>query len=97
VIQILTHGICFDRSYWDLVFNNYNYSYVEIAVDQYGFSTLSWDKIGIANSSHGSPLSGIQAPLELAALTASTQHAKDNNWTYGNTPSKIVHVGHSFG
>ncbi len=49
-LQILTHGIGFDRSYWDLSFNNYSYSYVETAVDRYGFSTLSRDRLGIGMS-----------------------------------------------
>ena len=25
-LQILTHGIAFDRTYWDLAYNNFNYS-----------------------------------------------------------------------
>ena len=25
-VQVLTHGIGFDKSYWDLPYNNYNYS-----------------------------------------------------------------------
>ncbi|KIW13126.1 hypothetical protein PV08_08313 [Exophiala spinifera] len=97
-LQILTHGIGFDRSYWDLPFNDYNYSYVETAVDQYGYSTLSWDRLGIGASSHGDPLSVVQAPLEIAALKALTRLA----WS-GSVPGvstkfdKIVHVGHSFG
>ncbi|KAL6250998.1 hypothetical protein RBB50_001206 [Rhinocladiella similis] len=97
-LQILTHGIAFDRSYWDLPFNNFNYSYVETAVDQHGFSTLSWDRLGIGASSHGDPLSVVQAPLEIAALKALTKLA----WS-GSLPGisakfdKIVHVGHSFG
>ncbi|KAI1616062.1 Alpha/Beta hydrolase protein [Exophiala viscosa] len=97
-LQILTHGIGFDRSYWDLSFNNYNYSYVETAIDQYGYSTLSWDRLGIGMSSHGNPLSEIQVALEHAALTALTELA----WN-GSVPGvsakfeKIVHVGHSFG
>ena len=97
-LQILTHGIGFDRSYWDLSFNDYNYSYAETAVDQYGFSTLSWDRLGIGMSQHADPLSVIQAPLEQAALQALTTLA----WS-GSVPGvsaqfdKIVHVGHSFG
>ena len=38
-LQILTHGIGFDRSYWDPSFMNGNYSYVDQAVGQ-GYSTL---------------------------------------------------------
>ena len=27
-VQVLTHGIGFDKTYWDLSYNDYNYSYV---------------------------------------------------------------------
>lgn len=30
-IQVLTHGIGFDKTYWDLAFGNYKYSYVDYA------------------------------------------------------------------
>ncbi|KAJ3482976.1 hypothetical protein NLG97_g7426 [Lecanicillium saksenae] len=49
-LQILTHGVGFDRSYWDYPFANYNYSYVAHALEA-GHSTLSWDRLGIAESS----------------------------------------------
>ena len=62
ILQIPTHGIGFDKSYWDLPFKNFNYSYVSVAVDQYGYSTLAWDRLGIGVSSHGDPLAEIQAP-----------------------------------
>ncbi|OCT52015.1 hypothetical protein CLCR_08711 [Cladophialophora carrionii] len=99
VLQILTHGIGFDKSYWDLPFKNWNYSYVATAVDQYGYSTLAWDRLGIANSSHGDPLAEIQAPLTQAALAALTEHARKRHPPSGpdGSFSKIIHVGHSFG
>ncbi|KAJ9609437.1 hypothetical protein H2200_005764 [Cladophialophora chaetospira] len=93
VLQILTHGIGFDKSYWDLPFKNYNYSYVSVAVDQYGYSTLAWDRLGIGASSHGDPLAEIQAPLEQAALAALTAQVRGR----GRGRTKVVHVGHSFG
>jgi pimeloyl-ACP methyl ester carboxylesterase len=97
-LQILTHGIGFDRSYWDLPFNNFDYSYAETAVDQYGFSTLTWDRLGIGMSSHGEPVNEIQAPLEVAALTALTKMARAGSLPgITDTYSKYVHVGHSFG
>ncbi len=27
-VQVLTHGLGFDKTYWDLPFNDYNYSYL---------------------------------------------------------------------
>ncbi|KAK1672451.1 Alpha/Beta hydrolase protein [Colletotrichum godetiae] len=98
VLQILTHGIGFDRSYWDFPANNYNYSYVGPAVDDYGYSTFAWDRLGIAQSSRGEPVNEIQGFLELAALKALTDKLRA-----GAVPgvpctfSKYVHVGHSFG
>ncbi|KAK6062625.1 hypothetical protein SCUP515_13180 [Seiridium cupressi] len=47
VLQILTHGIGFDRRYWDFPFRNYNYSYVSFALD-HNYSTLAWDRLGFA-------------------------------------------------
>lgn len=94
----MTHGIGFDRSYWDLPFNNYNYSYVSEAVDQYRFSTLSWDRLGIGMSSHGEPVNEIQALLEVAALRALTLMLRNGTIPGVNHAfNKVVHVGHSFG
>ncbi|KAF6814936.1 hypothetical protein CSOJ01_03766 [Colletotrichum sojae] len=98
ILQILTHGIGFDRSYWDFPANGYNYSYVGPAVDDYGFSTLTWDRLGIAQSSRGDPINEIQAWLEVAALKALTDKARAGELTPGvDAFDKIVHVGHSFG
>nr|POF23959.1 hypothetical protein CFP56_54895 [Quercus suber] len=97
VTQVLTHGIGFDRSYWDFSANNYNYSYVSEAVDTYKFSTLSWDRLGLGQSSHGNPLTEIQALLEVDALRALTEALKDGKIAGVPAPKKTVHVGHSFG
>ncbi|KJZ70389.1 hypothetical protein HIM_10233 [Hirsutella minnesotensis 3608] len=96
-LQILTHGIGFDRSYWDFPFNNYNYSYVNRAIDQ-GYSTLSWDRLGIGHSSHGDPIAEIQIFMEIAALKALTRWVKQGKLPGGkHKASKVVQVGHSFG
>lgn len=97
-LQFLTHGIGFDKTYWDLPYNSFNYSYIDVAVDQYGFSTLSIDRLGIGNSSIADPLSIIQLPAELSAIYELTMMLR-----HGRLPnihqifSKIVHVGHSLG
>ena len=96
-IQLLTHGIGFDRSYWDLSFNNYNYSYVEQALAA-GYSTFTHDRLGIGESARADPVQDIQAPLEIAALTALTKLLKDGGLPgVSETYDKIIHVGHSFG
>ena len=84
-------------SYWDLDYNNYQYSYVNNAL-QNGYSTLAIDRLGIGNSSHGDPFNEIQAQAEVEALNAVTTKLR-NGKIDGITDSfaKIVHVGHSFG
>lgn len=96
-LQILTHGVGFDRSYWDLPINNYNYSYVAQALER-GYSTFAYDRLGIGQSSHGEPLNEIQSTLEVAALRALTTGLRDLTLPgIVDSYSKIFHVGHSFG
>lgn len=97
-VQFLTHGIGFDKSYWDLPYNSFNYSYIDVAVDQYGFSTLSIDRLGIGNSSIADPLSIIQLPAELSAIYELTLMLRSGSLpNVDRAFSKIVHVGHSLG
>ncbi|EXA48910.1 hypothetical protein FOQG_08247 [Fusarium oxysporum f. sp. raphani 54005] len=96
-LQIMTHGIGFDRSYWDFPYNNYNYSYVARAVDEHGYSTLTWDRLGVGASFKGDPLNEIQVYLEIAALKALTTKAREGSLGVGCKYSKVVHLGHSFG
>ncbi|ETN46236.1 uncharacterized protein HMPREF1541_00420 [Cyphellophora europaea CBS 101466] len=96
-VQLLTHGIGFDRSYWDLSYNNYNYSYVEQALAA-GYSTLSHDRLGIGQSARADPIQDIQASLEVSALIALTKLLQNGGISgVSETYSKVIHVGHSFG
>ncbi|KAH9868796.1 hypothetical protein J1614_007870 [Plenodomus biglobosus] len=96
-IQVLTHGIGFDKTYWDLGYGNYAYSYVDTALKA-GYSTLAIDRFGIGNSSHGDPLNDIQAQAEVEALHAVTLKLRRGEIDQiGCAYSKVVHVGHSFG
>jgi pimeloyl-ACP methyl ester carboxylesterase len=84
--------------YWDLSFNNYNYSYINVATDQYKYCTLSFDRLGIGNSSHGEPLNEIQIFIEIATTAQLTQMLRNGTFPGVNqTFNKVVHVGHSFG
>ena len=97
-VQVLTHGIGFDKTYWDLSYDNFSYSYVNVATDQYGYCTLNYDRLGIGNSSHGEPINEIQANLEVAALAQLTNMLRQGTFPGVNkTFEKVVHVGHSFG
>ncbi|ESZ94963.1 hypothetical protein SBOR_4646 [Sclerotinia borealis F-4128] len=98
-IQVLTHGIGFDKTYWDLPYNNYNYSYIDVAVRKYSYHTLSFDRLGTGNSTHGNPLNEIQSYIQVAATAALTTMLR--NGTFPSAPGKaykrVVHIGHSFG
>ena len=84
--------------YWDLPFNNYNYSYVDVATDKYKYCTLSFDRLGIGNSSHGEPLNEIQSFLEIAATIQLTEMLRNGTFpSVNHSFSRVVHVGHSFG
>ncbi|KAK7221231.1 hypothetical protein V2G26_009234 [Clonostachys chloroleuca] len=96
VLQIMTHGVGFDRSYWDPPINDYKYSYVARAVDDHGYSTLTWDRLGVGKSSHGETINEIQIFLEIAALAELTR--KFVNCTLcEHSYKRVVHLGHSFG
>lgn len=99
-LQILTHGLGFNRSYWDLYLpgkpNDAEYSYVNIATGA-GYSTLSWNRLGIEPSTVADPYTEIQAPVELALLAGLTALARAGNLTQVPQPQKVIHVGHSWG
>ncbi|KAL1297756.1 hypothetical protein AAFC00_006293 [Neodothiora populina] len=97
VVQVLTHGIGFDKSYWDLPYNNYNYSYIDVALAN-GFHTVSIDRFGIGNSSHADPLNVVQAQAEVSALYDITMKLRAGTFPEVSAAfQKVVHVGHSFG
>jgi pimeloyl-ACP methyl ester carboxylesterase len=77
----------------DPLIDNYNYSYVLEAVDEYGY----YDRLGIGMSSHGNPLTEIQALLEVDALRALTEGLRDGSIEGLSSFDKVLHVGHSFG
>ncbi|MCJ1385851.1 hypothetical protein MMC17_008975 [Xylographa soralifera] len=101
-VQVLTHGIGFDKTYWDLSYDNFNYSYVDVATEA-GYCTLNYDRLGLGNSSHISDsqdtLDELQAFLEVQSLAALTMMLRNGTLpgTNGTSFSKVVHVGHSFG
>jgi pimeloyl-ACP methyl ester carboxylesterase len=96
-LQILTHGVGFDRSYWDASLNDYNYSYVNRAVEA-GYSTFFYDRLGIGESSRADPIQDIQSGLEIASLAALTKLLRSGSVPGVQQPySKVIHVGHSYG
>ena len=81
--------------YWDNSYNNFQYSYVNVAVDEYKYHTVAIDRLGVGLSSHGEPLNEIQAPLEVAALAEITRKLRDGTFPGISKPyEKVVHVGY---
>ncbi|KAI7972344.1 hypothetical protein EIK77_009785 [Talaromyces pinophilus] len=72
--------------------------YVSRAVDEYGYSTLTWDRLGVGESSKGDPLAEIQIFLEIEALYELTRTVrKGKGGNICTSFEKVVHIGHSFG
>lgn len=107
-LQILSHGIGFTRSYWDY---SPAYSYVDAALAR-GYATLAYDRLGSGVSRSSSrngggdldPINELQAPLEVALLSALTKLARTGGLSQqqqqtGNniTFDRVLHVGHSLG
>src|SRR5260370_234733 len=52
-IQLLIHGATYGSIYWDFPYQPQTYSYVD-AMTRAGYSTFSYDRIGVGRSSHPS-------------------------------------------
>lgn len=101
-IQLLTHGLGFDKKYWDFRLpsapSNTQYSYIFSALSA-GYSTLSWDRLGCGLSSTPDPYLVVQAPIELTVLSTLTSILRQGGLKDSGvlTPKKVLHVGHSWG
>jgi pimeloyl-ACP methyl ester carboxylesterase len=93
LIQILTHGVGFDKSYWGFFSSEYSYQDAAALAD---CTTFSYDRLGIGASSHPDPIQDVQAPLEIAIAHQLIQKLRSG--TIASTSfSHIVGVGHSLG
>lgn len=99
-LQILTHGVGFNRTYWDFYApgkpDDPQYSYVNVATGA-GHSTLAWNRLGHPPTTVADPYTEIQAPVEQAVLIALTTLIRAGNITQVPVPDKDIHVGHSWG
>lgn len=90
-VQLLTHGIGFDRSYWDFP----GYSYVDVAA-AHGYASLFYDRLGVGQSEKADPIQVVQAALEVEV--AHTLAGLLRNGSISNDKfSKVIGVGHSYG
>ncbi|EHK42388.1 hypothetical protein TRIATDRAFT_201581 [Trichoderma atroviride IMI 206040] len=91
-ILILTHGILESSLYWNPGFpGGESYSLVSAAVAA-GYSTLTYDRVGVASSSPANSLSEAQFGVETAILNQLVHYAKTTI-----SASKVALVGHSYG
>ncbi|TVY80515.1 hypothetical protein LSUE1_G003311 [Lachnellula suecica] len=91
-VEILTHGVGFDRNYWDFA---PGYSYVDVAA-QYNHATFFYDRLGVGESSKPDALNVVQSPLEVEILQSLINKVSDGAIS-NILPFEIVGVGHSFG
>ena len=91
-VQILTHGVGLDKSYWDIA---PGYSYVNAAASA-GYATLAYNRLGVGNSDHPDPINVVQSFTDVEILHGLTQLLRKG--TLGSGPFKhVVGVGHSYG
>ncbi|EXJ60637.1 hypothetical protein A1O7_04790 [Cladophialophora yegresii CBS 114405] len=94
-LQILSHGLGFNRSYWDFYLhskrNDAQYSYVNSATGA-GYSTLSYNRLGIEPSTIADPYREIQALVEVAVLAGLTTLVRAGNITQVPVPQKVIHI-----
>lgn len=91
-VQFLTHGVGFDRYYWDFA---PGYSYVDYAATK-GYATFLYDRLGVGQSAKPDPVSVVQTPLEVAIAVQLIEQLRAGAFG-GIAFEKVVGVGHSFG
>ncbi|KAK4148416.1 hypothetical protein C8A00DRAFT_39018 [Chaetomidium leptoderma] len=110
VLQIATHGVGFDKRYWDVEVKPDQYSYVNAALSE-GYSIFTYDRLGTGASDKPDAYDIVQTTVQVEILRQLTSLARSGkpvsssrNTSGGSakgldryTPSKVVHVGHSFG
>ncbi|OAQ64717.1 alpha/beta-Hydrolase [Pochonia chlamydosporia 170] len=109
ILQIATHGIAFDKWYWDVQHDRQAYNYIDAALKN-GYSILTYDRIGNGRSSKPNAYTVAQSPVEVEVLREITNLVRSGNLIAASKanasagkvirayiPKKVVHVGHSFG
>lgn len=89
VVEVLVHGMTYDRTYWDLPGNGGANSYVRSATSA-GHATLAVDRIGIGASSH--PF-GLTTTIDTNATTIHQVITAARGYGYPT----VVLTGHSYG
>jgi pimeloyl-ACP methyl ester carboxylesterase len=99
-IQLLVHGITYDKDYWFSLgmsgVQSRLYSWVDFATRR-GYATLSIDRAGDGNSSHPNPFHTDQIPLHAAVANEIAAQLKRGQIIRGRSFKKVIYVGHSLG
>ncbi|OIW24652.1 hypothetical protein CONLIGDRAFT_102057 [Coniochaeta ligniaria NRRL 30616] len=108
ILQIATHGVGFDKRYWDVEIKPEQYSWVDYTLAQ-GYSIFTYDRLGTGSSDKPDAYDIVQTDdqveilrqltllLRSGKLISSSKKLGGVNTLDRYTPDKIVHVGHSFG
>lgn len=91
-VQILTYGIGFDKSYWDIA---PGYSYVDAAAAA-GYATLAYNRLGSGKSDHPDPIQVVQCPIDVEILHGLTQILRQGAFGYPGF-KHVIGTGHSYG
>lgn len=99
-IQLLVHGITYDRNYWSgggslTGWEGSDYSWLAHASAQ-GYPTLSIDRLGNGLSDHPDPITVVQKPAHVEVAHQVVQALRFGA-VGGRTFNKIAYVGHSYG
>ncbi|KAL4998452.1 Alpha/beta hydrolase family-domain-containing protein [Aspergillus recurvatus] len=102
ILQIATHGLGFDKRYWDAELHPDKYSYVDAALNA-GYSILTYDRLGVGHSDKPDGYEIVQVPVEteilkeLAVLARSGALSEKAPSVQAPSFNKVVLVGHSYG
>lgn len=91
-IQFLTHGLGFDRHYWDFA---PGYSYVDVAAENHK-ATFLYDRLGVGQSQKPDAVDIVQAAFEVQIANTLAQSLREGKFLSKKFDT-IVGVGHSFG
>ncbi|KAH8726413.1 Alpha/Beta hydrolase protein [Phaeosphaeriaceae sp. PMI808] len=95
-VLLTTHGLAYDRRYWDSTYKPDEYSFVEAMINE-GYSIFFYDRLGTGRSQ---VISGYinQAEIQVEIIATLASLIRDGSYTGTiGKPKKLVLVGHSYG
>ncbi|WWC68591.1 uncharacterized protein I206_102521 [Kwoniella pini CBS 10737] len=91
------HGLVGNAGYWNVQLDNSpNNSFAESAA-QAGWSTLSYDRLGVGRSAKPDGTNIVQIPFEIAQSVSIAKSIRSGNLSDIGKFDKIIGVGHSYG